>query len=91
MKAVQPVGDIWRYDGVGHCLVGWKKRDELKVHHSSDEDGGWRAVLNYWLHNGPHRSWRRLIWALDMGRVMRGEIRAADGVRSYAEPLRGIA
>ena len=72
---------------MGYFLVGAEKSDKLKVHHRSDEDGGRRALVDYWLHNGPQPSWRRLIWALDHV----WEIRAADRIRSYAEPLRGIA
>ena len=70
---------------MGLCLVGGKKRDELKAHHRSDEDGGWRALVEYWLHNDPQSSWRRLIWALD-----RENDKTADRIRSFAEPLRGI-
>ena len=65
----------------------WKKSNELEQHHKSDEDGGWRALVEYWLHNDPQSSWRRLILVLDNTR----EMRAADVVRSNAEPLRGRA
>ena len=85
LKAIQSVQDIWDDDGVGVWLVG-RKRDELEVHHRSDEDGGWRALVVYWLHNDPQSSWRKFIWALDGSR----EIETADRIRSFAEPLRGI-
>ena len=83
LTAVQGVN--WRRLGEG--LVFYSKVYEIEQFDQSDGDR-FRAVIECWMQGDgvdEQPSWRRIIYALDRA----DEMRIADNIRHFAEPVSG--
>ena len=58
---------------------------EIKQRHTTEMERK-RGVLEYWFKMDPSKSWRRVIWALDI----MTEHQIADEIRDNAEPVLGM-
>ena len=81
------VQEVKNWKTVGKWLLGYYNEAKVKAierKYSSNEDK-MRAAVQQWLEGGFSPSWRWLVGVLDHA----GDIKAADPIRKFTEPLQG--